>query len=77
MYNVNNPKYMELAKLEHNRLQIMYKREIHSTLVWSRNFGFDRYPSSNEVCPENIHILIAATMYEPELVESPTQNATA
>lgn len=32
MYNVNNPKYLELAKLDYNRLQGMHRTEIDYVL---------------------------------------------
>ncbi|WOL20371.1 Bifunctional levopimaradiene synthase, chloroplastic [Canna indica] len=66
MYYVNNAKYLELAKLDYNRLQNMYKKELNCILQWWSNCGVGE-PS---ISPEEIHFSIAATLYEPQFVRS-------
>ncbi|XP_020252773.1 bifunctional abietadiene synthase, chloroplastic-like isoform X2 [Asparagus officinalis] len=66
MHNVNNPKYLELAKLEYNRLQAIHEREINYVLKWWNNCGLDD-PFVTRICPQEIYFSIAATLYEPEL----------
>ncbi|ONK80942.1 uncharacterized protein A4U43_C01F23530 [Asparagus officinalis] len=66
MHNVNNPKYLELAKLEYNRLQAIHKREINYVLKWWNNCGLDD-PFVTRICPQEIYFSITATLYEPEL----------
>nr|CAD1838310.1 unnamed protein product [Ananas comosus var. bracteatus] len=69
MYNVNDPKYMELAKLDYNKLQTLYKAEIDSILKWWNSCGFDD-PLVGNACPRETHFAIAATLYEPEFSHS-------
>ncbi|XP_020249409.1 monofunctional isopimaradiene synthase, chloroplastic-like [Asparagus officinalis] len=66
MHNVNNPKYLEFAKLEYNRLQAIHKREINYALKWWNNCGLDD-PFVTRICPQEIYFSITATLYEPEL----------
>ncbi|XP_072963760.1 bifunctional levopimaradiene synthase, chloroplastic-like [Typha angustifolia] len=67
MSNVNDPKYLELAKLDYNRLQKLYKSEIDSILKWWNDCGIlDDHLVVNVWSPEEIHFGIAATLYEPE-----------
>ncbi|KAG0493539.1 hypothetical protein HPP92_004533 [Vanilla planifolia] len=62
-YNINNSKYLELAKLEYNKLQVLHKREINSIQQWWKSCGFDD-PKITQVNPQNIHFSICVTMYE-------------
>ncbi|ONK68136.1 uncharacterized protein A4U43_C05F7820 [Asparagus officinalis] len=68
LYNVNNPKYLELAKLDYNRLQPMYKREIKSILKWWTGCGLND-PFVTRVHPKAAHLAIAATLSDPEFKE--------
>ncbi|KAJ3692495.1 hypothetical protein LUZ60_012845 [Juncus effusus] len=65
MYNVNDPRYLELAKLDYNKLQVQYTTEINSILEWWNGCGFDDPLVSND-CPKETHFAISATLYEPQ-----------
>ncbi|KAH7652057.1 Neoabietadiene synthase protein [Dioscorea alata] len=63
--NVNNPIYMELAKLDYNMLQSMYHKEMNFILRWWKICDFDESLVSS-VLPEKVYYAIAAAVYEPE-----------
>ncbi|KAH0468187.1 hypothetical protein IEQ34_003220 [Dendrobium chrysotoxum] len=69
MYNINNSKYLELAKLECNKLQAIHTREAKSILLWWNSSGFDN-PAVTQLNPKEIHFSICAAIYEPEFSTS-------
>ncbi|WOK97777.1 Bifunctional levopimaradiene synthase, chloroplastic [Canna indica] len=69
MYSVNDPKYLELAKLYYNRLQNAYKKEMNAILRWWNNSGLAD-PSITSISPKEIYFSIVATLYEPQFSES-------
>ncbi|KAG6488057.1 bifunctional isopimaradiene synthase, chloroplastic-like [Zingiber officinale] len=66
IYNVTNPKYLELAKLEFNRLQAIYEKEIGSVVEWWNSCGLE----ATSLSPEQLHFAIASTLPEPEFARS-------
>lgn len=64
MYNVNNPKYLELAKFDYNKLQAMHKSESNSIMRWWDTYKINVFPTRKD--PQEIHFSIAATIFEPE-----------
>ncbi|KAK8939554.1 hypothetical protein KSP40_PGU016703 [Platanthera guangdongensis] len=69
MNNINNSKYLELAKLEHNKLHAMHNREANSIIQWWNSCGFDDVLVT-QLNPREIHFSISATIYEPEFSSS-------
>ncbi|KAI0523969.1 hypothetical protein KFK09_003333 [Dendrobium nobile] len=65
MSNINNSKYLELAKLECNKLQAIHTREAKSILLWWNSCGFDN-PPVTQLNPKDIHFSICAAIYESE-----------
>ncbi|KAJ4768065.1 Isopimaradiene synthase [Rhynchospora pubera] len=65
MYNVNDSRYLELAKLDYNRLLFLYKEELTSVQEWWRICGFEESFVS-KARPRETHFGISATLYEPE-----------
>ncbi|KAG6505051.1 hypothetical protein ZIOFF_037399 [Zingiber officinale] len=66
IYNVTNPKYLQLAKLEFNRLQAIYKKETDSIADWWNSYGLE----AASLSPEQLHFAIASTLSEPEFATS-------
>ncbi|XP_020588789.1 bifunctional abietadiene synthase, chloroplastic-like isoform X2 [Phalaenopsis equestris] len=69
MYYINNSKYLELAKLEHNKLHAMHTREANSILTWWNSYGFDD-PLITLLNPKEIHLSICTSIYEEEFSAS-------
>ncbi|XP_028552327.1 bifunctional levopimaradiene synthase, chloroplastic-like [Dendrobium catenatum] len=69
MYNINNSKYLELAKLECNKLQAIHTREAKSILLWWNSCGFNNLVVT-QLNPKEIHFSICAAIYEPEFSTS-------
>nr|UKI61039.1 bifunctional levopimaradiene synthase [Oncidium hybrid cultivar] len=69
LYNINNPKNLELAKLEHNKLHAMHTSEANSILLWWNSSGFDDHLVS-QLNPKEIHLSICVAIYEPEFSTS-------
>ncbi|KAK8953146.1 hypothetical protein KSP40_PGU020805 [Platanthera guangdongensis] len=69
MDKINNSKYLELAKLEHNKLHAMHSREANSIIQWWNSYGFDDVLMT-QLNPREIHFSISATIYEPEFSAS-------
>ncbi|KAG9443575.1 hypothetical protein H6P81_014915 [Aristolochia fimbriata] len=68
LYNINNSKYLEMAKLDYNWLLTIYHRERQDLHRWRKSLGFSD-PFFERPTVEEIHSSIAATMHEPEFAE--------
>ncbi|KAG9443573.1 hypothetical protein H6P81_014913 [Aristolochia fimbriata] len=68
LYNINNSKYLEMAKLDYNWLLTIYRRERQDINGWRKTAGFN-YPFFERSTVEEIHSSIAGTMHEPEFSE--------
>nr|AFE61356.1 copalyl diphosphate synthase [Taiwania cryptomerioides] len=66
MYNVSNPKYLELAKIDYNSVQSVHQKEIQELQRWWISSGFAKLNFTPERIVE-IYFGVAATMFEPEL----------
>ncbi|KAJ4797709.1 Isopimaradiene synthase [Rhynchospora pubera] len=69
MYNVNDSRYLELAKLDYNRLLSLYQEELTSVQEWWIISGFED-SSISKAKPTETHFGISATLYEPEFETS-------
>nr|QWV53997.1 copalyl diphosphate synthase-like 1 [Chamaecyparis formosensis] len=66
MYNVSNPKYLELAQIDFNKVQSVHQKEIQELQRWWKSSGFTKLNFTPERVVE-IYFGVAATMFEPEL----------
>eukprot|EP01018_Ginkgo_biloba_P027642 Gb_00720 [translate_table: standard] len=65
LHNVSNVKYLELAKLDFNRVQSMHHKEIQDIRRWWIESGFRQLNFTRDRVVE-IYFSVAASMFEPE-----------
>ncbi|GLJ48427.1 hypothetical protein SUGI_1022160 [Cryptomeria japonica] len=65
MYCISNAKYLELAKIDFNRVQSTHQKELQELQGWWKSSGFGKLNFTPERVAE-IYFGVAATMFEPE-----------
>uniref|UniRef100_A0A0G7ZNV0 Putative terpene synthase, PgTPS10 n=1 Tax=Picea glauca TaxID=3330 RepID=A0A0G7ZNV0_PICGL len=63
--NVNNPKILELAKLDFNIIQAIHQKEMKNVTAWFKDSEFPLLPFGRER-PVECFFIIAAGTYEPQ-----------
>ncbi|CAN6483648.1 unnamed protein product [Victoria cruziana] len=65
MPNVDNETYLELAKIDFNRIQSVHRSEIRDMLKWYKECNFGKYGLSRRILVES-YFLASSVIYEPE-----------